>query len=181
MKLKEKLYKKICIYKGKSVNFFADKILLPNKKVAIREYVDHPGAVAVLPILDNQKIVLVKQFRYPVGKITYELPAGKLDRKKAESLKRCVIRELEEETGYKSKNVNRLVSFWPTPAFGNEIIHIFVAKNLFFGKKNPDEDEFLLTKIVTFDQAVQWIKKGKIKDSKSIIGILYWMLMNEKI
>ena len=180
MKLKEKLYKKVCLYKGKSVNFFADKILLPNKKVAIREYIDHPGAVTVLPILDEQRIVLVKQYRYPVGKITYELPAGKLDKHKTESLKSCVLRELEEETGYKSKTVHRMLSFWPTPAFGNEIIHIFVATNLFLGKKNPDEDEFLHTKIITFNKALQWVKKGKIKDSKSVIGILYWKIFCEK-
>jgi ADP-ribose pyrophosphatase len=180
MNLKETLFKRKKIYKGKSVDFSVDTIILPNGKTAKREYLEHPGAVTVLPILPDKKIILVKQYRYPIKKITYELPAGKLDKYKNESLKNCVLRELEEETGYKSKKVKKLFSFWPTPAFATEVIHIFVATKLYKGKKNTDEDEFLKTKIIPFSQAIEWIKKGKIKDSKSVIGILYWKHFCEK-
>lgn len=101
MNLKEKILLKNQIYKGKHINFFADTIILPNNREALREYTDHPGAVAILPFLDERNIILVKQYRYPVGKITYEIPAGKLDRK--ESPIDCAIRELKEETGFSAK------------------------------------------------------------------------------
>lgn len=174
--LKEKLHKRNRIYTGKSVNFSVDEIVLPNGKIATREYLEHPGAVAVLPVLPDNKIILVKQYRYPVKSTTYELPAGKLDKHKTESVKDCVIRELEEETGYRCRKVKKLLSFWPTPAFGTEILHIFVATDLYKGRKNPDEDEFLETLIIKFDTALEWVVKGKIKDSKSIIAILLWKI-----
>ena len=112
MKLKEKLYKKNRIYAGKVVDFYSDEIILPNGKKAVREYLAHPGAVAVVPFINETDIIMVKQYRYPVNKITYELPAGKLDRK--ESLLKCARRELKEETGYgakKNKKVDFFLSF----------------------------------------------------------------------
>lgn len=165
-------------YKGKAVGFRSDQVLLPNKKEAVREYLDHPGAVAVVPFLDSPfktplmktRVVMVKQFRYPVSEITEELPAGKLDKK--ENLNNALRRELKEETGYSASRIKKLISFWPTPAFANEIIHIYWADGLKSGKMKPDDDEFLSCSVDTFGNLLKKIEKGKIRDSKTIVGLL---------
>jgi len=172
VKLIEKLHKRNRVYSGRSVSFSVDKILLPDGNIALREYLEHPGAVAVIPFLSKEKIILVKQFRYPVGQVTYEIPAGKL--KKGENPFSCVQRELEEETGFKAKKVKKLLSYWPTPAFSNEVLHIYSAKNLVPARKNPDEDEFIDHIEVPFKKALSWVKSGKIRDSKTIIALLFY-------
>ncbi len=171
MKLKEKLYKKNRIYAGKVVDFYSDEIILPNGKKAVREYLAHPGAVAVVPFINETDIIMVKQYRYPVNKITYELPAGKLDRK--ESLLKCARRELKEETGYGAKKIKKLISFYPSTAFSDEELHIYSACGLIEGKENPDEDEFINRVIVPFKKALNMVKTGKIKDAKTVIALLY--------
>ncbi|MBN1620990.1 MAG: NUDIX hydrolase [Endomicrobiales bacterium] len=178
MNLKEKLFKRRRIYNGKVINFSADMVLLPNGKKGFREYTEHPGAVAVLPFVDKKHIILVQQYRYPVGKITYELPAGKLDKK--ESPAACVRRELAEETGYYAKTVKRLFSFWPTPAFSDEVIHIYSAKNLVETKHSPDEDEFIKSEVIPLTSVKKFIEKGRIRDAKTVIAVLFW-LKNNKI
>lgn len=171
MKLKETVYKKNRIYTGKAVNFCKDDIVLPNGNKAVREYIDHPGAVAIVPFINKTDIIMVKQYRYPVDKITYEIPAGKLDKK--ESLLKCAKRELKEETGYSTKNIKKLISFYPSTAFSNEELIIYTAKDLVPGKQNPDEDEFIQNAVVPFKQALQMIKNGRIKDAKTVIALLY--------
>lgn len=176
--MKEKFLKINHQYQGKAVGFRCDEVLLPNRRKAVREYLTHPGAVAVVPFLDSPKktplmkarVVLVRQYRYPVGEVTEELPAGKLDGK--ESLRRCLGRELKEETGYRSKKFHKLVSYWPTPAFANEVIHIFWAENLESGAMSPDEDEFLAVTAEPFGSLLKKVGQGKIRDSKTIIGLL---------
>ena len=172
MKLTEKLYKRNRIYKGSAVGFSADRIVLPDGKLATREYLEHPGAVAVIPFTKKGSIILVKQYRFPVRKITYEIPAGKLDR--GERPLSCVQRELEEETGFKAGKIWKLLSFWPTPAFSNELLHIYAAKDLKAARKNPDEDEFIEHIEVPFQKALSWVKSGKIRDSKTVIALLFW-------
>lgn len=130
----EKRVRRREVYRGSSVNFRADLIRLPNGKTAIREFMDHPGAVAVVPLLPGGRVVLVRQYRYPVGETTYEIPAGKLH--KGENRLACVRREMQEETGYTARSFKPLVAYWPTPAFANELIHIYVARGL-----TPREDE----------------------------------------
>lgn len=169
---KEKPLKHKTIYKGKILNFCVDEILLPNEKKQIREYTQHPGAVTILPFLTKNKIILVRQYRYPVKKFLYELPAGKIT--PGENCLACVKRELIEETGYKPGYIKKLVSFYPTPAFSDEILHIYLAKDLKPSKDLPDEDEFIDRIVVNFDEAVRWVFNGKISDAKSIIGILFF-------
>jgi len=173
IKFLEKTKKKNRIYKGKAINFRVDEIILPNKKSATREFMEHPGAVAILAIDKDRKIIFVKQYRYPVGKETYEIPAGKLNGKNDNYLRRALA-ELKEETGYIPKKIKPLVEFWPTPAFSDEILKIYLAKDLTPGKDNPDEDEFIKTEKISLSKALSLIKKGKIKDSKTIIAILYF-------
>lgn len=166
----ETLVRRNEVYRGRSVNFRVDEIRLPNGRQAVREYLDHPGAAAVVPFLDARRVVLVRQYRHPVGAHTLELPAGKLD--PGESLLACVRRELEEETGYAAGRLTRLISYWPTPAFANEIIHIFVARGLRRGRCAPDEDELIEPVVMPLAKAVGLIRSGKIKDSKTVVGLL---------
>jgi ADP-ribose pyrophosphatase len=168
----EKTIKKNKIYSGKAVDFFCDDIELPNGSPAQREYLYHPGAAAILPFIDKKNIVLVKQYRYPINQITYEIPAGKID--KNETPLECIARELEEETGYKPKRIEELLSFYPTTAFSNELLYIFAAFGLIKGNINPDEDEFISKEIISFKEALKMVKTGKIKDSKTIIALLYF-------
>lgn len=168
--LVEKRVRKVPVYKGKMVDFCVDQVSLPNGKAATREYLDHPGAVGVLPFLDGERIVLVRQYRYPVEEVTLEMPAGKLDR--GERPLPCVRRELEEETGYTARKIRRLLDYWPTPAFANEVLHLYVATGLRPGKFAPDDDEFIAPVVMPFSEALDLVRKGKIKDSKTVIGLL---------
>lgn len=170
IKLLEKTICKKQVYKGGAVNFNTDTVSIPNNKRAVREYLDHPGAVAALPIIGNC-VVMVRQFRYPVKEVSWEIPAGKLHSPKDNPIKR-IKKELKEETGYTAKTFKKLLTFWPCCAFSNEILHIYVAKNLKPGKPSPDEDEFIQTKIISFNRALNMIKTGNIKDSKTIIALL---------
>ncbi|OIO73553.1 MAG: hypothetical protein AUJ85_07865 [Elusimicrobia bacterium CG1_02_37_114] len=179
MKFKEKLYKHNRVYAGRIMNFFSDTVILPNKKKGFREYAEHPGAVTVLPFVDRGKIVLVKQYRHPIKKITYELPAGKIDGK--ENLIKCIRRELIEETGFRAKKIRKMVSFHPTGAFSTEILHIFLARDLKPVRPSPDEDEFIESLVIPFDKALRWVRTGKIKDAKTIIGLLFYDKFEKKL
>jgi ADP-ribose pyrophosphatase len=172
MKFEEKLSKRNRVYTGKAVHFSADEITLPDGKKACREYMEHPGAVAVLPFLDAERIILVKQYRYPVTQLTYEIPAGKLD--PGESIAACVKREMAEETGFYPKKVKRILSYWPTPAFSNEVIHVFFATDLVKTEKSPDEDEFISPAVMPFSRALAMVASGRIRDSKTVIALLAW-------
>jgi ADP-ribose pyrophosphatase len=158
-----------------TVNFRADTVKLPNGKTATREFVDHPGAVAVLPVLADGRIVFVRQFRYPVGQATLEIPAGKLNSAKDSPLKR-VRAELKEETGYTAKKITPLLSYWPTPAFSTEVLHIYTATGLRGGKPEPDEDEFLTLETLSFEKAWRMVKTGEIRDSKTVIALQAWKI-----
>ncbi len=167
--LVERLSRSRRLYKGRSVDFHADVVRLPNGRRAIREYLVHPGAAAVVPFASGGKVVLVKQFRFPIRRTTYEIPAGKLDGR--ESPLSCIRRELREETGYTAGRLSRLMSFWPAPAFSDETLHIYVAEDLKPGTHCLDDDEFLEMVEVPFRTALSWIDSGKIRDSKTIIGL----------
>jgi len=176
--MKEKFIRNTVLYRGRAVGFRSDEVLLPNGKKAMREYLDHPGAVAVVPFLDSPfemplektRLVMVKQYRYAVGEVTEELPAGKLER--GENLMACLQRELKEETGYTARKFSKLISYWPTPAFANEVIHIFWALGLKKGRRCLDDDEFLTHSVDTFGNLIKKVKSGKIRDSKTMLGLL---------
>ncbi len=169
MKLTEKFIRTKTKIQGNAVGFRIDEVRLPIGKKATREYLDHPGAVAVVAVTGG-KVLMVQQYRHPVGVVTLEIPAGKLAR--GENPLDCVKRELQEETGYTAGKIRRLLSFWPTAAFANELIHIYVAEGLKPGKANPDDDEFLSCKAWPLKKIYAEIEKGRIRDSKTIIAML---------
>ncbi len=168
-RLVEKLVRKNRLYKGRAVNFRVDEVRLPNGKRAVREFLDHPGAVAAVPFLNKDTIVMVRQYRHPVGEVTLEIPAGKLDGNAG--LMACVRRELHEETGFTARRIRKLASYWPTPAFANELLHVFIAQGLRPGTGHPDDDEFLDVVKMPFRKALALVKNGKIKDSKTVIAL----------
>lgn len=166
----ETFVSKKTVWRGNAVNFDVDTVRLPNGKLATREYMSHPGAVGVVPFLDKETVVMVRQYRHPVGEVTLELPAGKIDPR--ESILTCVKRELAEETGFSARKITPLIRYWPTPSFADEVLHLFVATGLMAGSVNTDEDEFLEVVHLPFKKAVELVRQGKILDSKTVIGLL---------
>ncbi|OGS07965.1 MAG: hypothetical protein A2270_08785 [Elusimicrobia bacterium RIFOXYA12_FULL_51_18] len=175
----EKRLKRREIFSGGAVNFRADSIRLPDGKTATREFMDHPGAVAVLPVLASGEVILVRQYRYPVGEATLEIPAGKLHSKNDSPVKRARA-ELREETGYTAASLKPLTSFWPTPAFSNELLHIYIATGLKAGKTQPDDDEFIKVERMPFKTALRLARTGKIRDAKTIIALQAYALRRDK-
>ena len=172
--LRENFYKKRVVYTG-AVNFRADTVTLPNGKTATRAYMEHPGAVAVLPVLPDGSIVFVRQFRYPVGEVTLEIPAGKFNFPGDKPLAR-VKAELKEETGYTASSIKPLITFWPTTAFSTEVLHVFTASGLKGGTPDPDDDEFINIEILSFEKAWSMVTKGLIKDAKTLIALQAWKI-----
>ena len=158
------------IWRGRAVDFRVDTVRLPNGKLATREFMDHPGAVGIVPFVDKDTVVMVRQYRHPVGKVTLEFPAGKLD--KGESIMTCLKRELREETGYTARKITPMIQYWPTAAFANEVLYLYKAEGLKPGKMNTDDDEFLQCVTVPFRKALRMVKTGAIRDSKTVIGLL---------
>jgi len=158
------------IFSGQIVGLYYDSVKLPNGKTATREKVTHPGAVGIVPVTVDNKIILVKQYRYPVEDITIEIPAGKLDSGEKPSV--CARRELEEEVGAVNGKLIHLSTFYTTPGFCDEVLHLYLATGFERTDNNLDEDEFLEIIEPGIEEAISWINNGKIKDSKTIIGIL---------
>ena len=168
--LTEKFLESKVVYEGNLLTVYCDKVELPNGKEAGREFIRHPGAVAVVPVTPEGNIVLVRQYRYPVGKVMLEVPAGKLD--KGEHPDDCARRELEEETGYVAHKIKRLSSIYTTPGFTDEVIHLYIAEQLTLANQRPDEDEFLEVEVYTKEQIRVMINDGTINDAKSMLALL---------
>lgn len=171
----EKTVNSKMLYRGKIVNLRLDSVVLENGKTALREVVEHPGAVGIVALKDNGNIVMVRQYRKAVEQVLLELPAGKL--KKGEDPKDCAGRELVEETGYIAAELRFLMSFYTSPGFSDEIMHMFLATGLRRGEKNPDEDEMVETVEVEPDKALDMVLRGEIKDVKTVAGVLLFRLV----
>lgn len=161
------------IFKGRIISLQVDTVKLPNGETATREIVKHPGAVAVIPLLGD-KMIVVEQYRKPLEKSQVEIPAGKLDA--GEEPMKAALRELVEETGYRTDNIKLVSSFYTSPGFADEIIHLYIAEDLVKGDANPDEDEFLECEAVTLEQAEQYMRDGRISDAKTIMAVYAWKL-----
>ncbi|MDE7453263.1 MAG: NUDIX hydrolase [Clostridia bacterium] len=167
MKFFERKLNSQTVYSGKVVTLEVDDVLLPNGNKGIRECVRHSGGAAVLLVQDG-KVLLVKQFRYPYGKEIYEIPAGKLN--KGEDPLKAAQRELEEETGFQAELVHAL-DVYPSPGYTDEVIHIYFASNVKEGKLNPDDDEFINHEFIDFGKVLKMIESGEICDSKTIAAV----------
>lgn len=179
-KFEEKTIKTKEIYDGKIISVQVDDVKLPDGKVGKREIVKHPGAVAIIAITDDDKIIFVHQYRKPLEKSILEIPAGRLE--EGEKPERTAVRELEEETGYTTDKLTFVTSFYTSPGFANEIIHIYMTTSL---KKltevvSGDEDEFIEIKKLTLDEAVQYVKENKIQDAKTNYAVLYLQLLKKR-
>ena len=160
------------VYQGALLRVKEDHITLPNGQSGKREYVEHQGAVLIIPLLDDHTVVLERQYRYPVRQHCYELPAGKKELGEASLL--TAQRELKEETGYEANDWRSLGSLLPSIGYSDEHIDYFVARDLRFTGIARDEGEFLDVFTLRLDEAIAWITSGKIKDVKTIAGI-FWV------
>jgi ADP-ribose pyrophosphatase len=170
MELFEKTIKSEVKYEGRIITTRVDTVELPNGKIAKREVVEHPGGVGIAAITENNELLMVRQFRSGPQKVLLEIPAGKLER--GEDPAACGLRELEEETGYTAKEFFKVSEAYATPGFAEELLHIYVAKDLVKTKTNPDEDEFLEIERVPLLELVEMVMNGEIRDSKTQICIL---------
>lgn len=159
------------VYKGTIIDYYKDTVQVPNGNVVKWDFIGHKGAAAVVPITKDGKILMVRQYRNALDRDTLEVPAGGLNGAD-EPTKTAAARELEEETGFRSENLEFLVSIYTTVAFCNEKIDIYVAQDLIPSKQNLDEDEFINVEAFSPQELVDMIYEGKIQDSKTMCAIL---------
>jgi len=172
MNLKETCLDSALVYDGDFIKVRKDHASLPDGQVHTREYIVHPGAVAVLALLDSGKLVMERQFRYAPRREFIEIPAGKID--KGEDILACGQRELLEETGYVAREWTHLGTAWPGIGYSDERIEYFLARGLSHRGSEPDDGEFLEVFELPVEEAVEWARLGKIDDSKTIVG-LFWL------
>ena len=167
------------IFDGQVVHLYKDDISLPNGKPATREVIRHVGAVAIVPMTEDGKVVIERQFRYPLNRVITEIPAGKLDSKSEDRLS-AAKRELEEETGFLADEWIELGDYIPAAAYCDEVITMYLAKGLLMGTRNLDEDEFLNIETVSLEELVEDVMQGKIADGKTQAAILKTYLYLKK-
>ena len=159
------------VYKGKILDLYLDTVELPNGHTSTREYIKHVGAACVVPVDANGNVIVEKQFRYPFGAVLTEIPAGKLDSKQEPHLQ-AALRELKEETGYEADEMIYLGEYYPTCAYSDETIHMYLARGLGRGEQNLDDDEFVDVEAVPLETLIDRIMAGEIKDGKTQTTLL---------
>lgn len=159
------------VYEGRILNLRVDTVRLPLGGTALREIVEHRGAVAIVPILEDRQVVLVRQFRYAVGQVSLEIPAGTLE--PGEDPWICARRELEEETGYQAARWEQLGTIWPTPGYSTEEIILFIARDLTPGPARPEFDERLSVTTMSWSEIWEAIEGGRLRDAKSIVALTW--------
>lgn len=160
------------VYDGIFLKMKRDTVLLPDGQHAVREYLEHPGAVAILAVLDDGRILLERQYRYPIAQAVIEIPAGKLNTGEDPLL--CAQRELQEETGYTAKHWSKIRRIHPVISYSTEFIDIYLAEGLSPGPARLDEEEFLDVFAAPLEELLHWVEMGKITDVKTIIST-YWL------
>ncbi|RNC82997.1 MAG: NUDIX hydrolase [Balneola sp.] len=158
------------VFNGKLLHVFYDEARLPNGETSSREWIKHPGACAVVPVFENGDIMLIKQFRYPMSQIFWEVPAGKIDTGEPQDI--TATRELREEAGLKAEKLEYVGHFYPGIGYSDEVIHIYLAYGLSITDKETDEDEFVLSTRIPFEEAVKMVHSGEINDGKTVICLL---------
>ena len=168
----EELLESRRIYEGRVVSLRVDRVAMPEGRTAQREVVEHAQAVAVVPVAADGRIVMVRQYRLPVGRVLLEVPAGTLD--PAEEPEEAAQRELQEETGFRAQRLERLAGFWVAPGYCTEYIHVYLAEGLSESRLAADEDELIQVETVSLDEALRLVDAGHIEDAKSVCGLLQY-------
>lgn len=162
------------VYRGKFIALRKDTVQLPNGRTSIREVVEHPGAVCVIAETDDRRVLLVHQYRYAIGRHTWELPAGKLE--PGEHPPAAALRELSEETGYETSGaVMPVLEFYATPGFSDEKMYLYYARSLTKGTMHPDEDEFVDVFGYGRQEVLTMLQNGDVNDAKTIVGLYWWL------
>lgn len=172
MDLKETCLETVRVYEGDFMRVNKDRVRLPDGGIGSREYLVHPGAVAILALLDNGKLVMERQFRYAPRREFIELPAGKID--PGEEMLTTAQRELLEETGYVAREWIHLTTAWPCIGYADERMEYFLARGLTQQGSKLDDGEFLEIFELSLPEAIEWIRLGKINESKTMVG-LFWL------
>ncbi len=167
-----KILRSEIIYKGPVFGVRRDEVLEPGGIRTTREVVTHPGSVVVLPLLPDGRILLVRQYRHATRQFLWELVAGRIER--GENPRQAAARELLEETGYRAKRYRLFLDIFPTPGFLEERMYILLAQGLTSGDARPEEDEKIISRVFSRSQLRQMIRRGKLRDAKTIAGLLYY-------
>jgi ADP-ribose pyrophosphatase len=170
MELREKTVDSKRIYDGRVVKLRVDTVELPDGSRTTREVVEHKGAVAIVPLIDSDTVVMVRQFRQPANEVLLEIPAGTLEA--GEAPDDCAARELIEETGYRAGTLDKMFKSYLAPGYSSEMLHTYLATSLQKDTVAPEADEFLEIVTIKLDDAVAMIETGEIKDAKTICGVL---------
>jgi len=169
---KAKILKSDPMYTGLVFGVRRDEVIEPNGKRTTREIVTHPGSVVVLPVFADGRIVIIRQYRHAVGQYMWELVAG--HREPNEDFRHGAARELKEETGYTARRYRKLLEVYPSPGLLGERMVVFLAEGLTKGEPNPEDDEKIEVKVLNPAEIERWIRSGKIRDAKSVSGLLYY-------
>jgi ADP-ribose pyrophosphatase len=160
------------LFRGRVFALKRDRVIEPSGLRTLREIIAHPGSVVVLPVLPDGRILLIRQYRHAAGQYLWELVAG--HKEPGEGFVEGAHRELQEETGYTARRVRKLLEVFPSPGLLGEKMVIFVAEGLTKGRARPEDDEEISQRLFTLKEAERWIQGGRIRDSKSVAGILYY-------
>ncbi len=157
---------------GALLKVYRDQAEMPDGRTAVREWIDHPGASAVVPLFGDGRTILVRQFRYPPRRVFWEVPAGKLDAD-GEPPEAVAARELEEETGWRAHHFDHLGSSYPCIGYSNEIIHFYLARDLERGQQELEDHEFVDVETMPLTEAIAMARRGEIMDMKSVTALLF--------
>jgi ADP-ribose pyrophosphatase len=158
------------IYRGRILNLEVDHVIEPSGVEVVREVVRHRGAAVILPVTRDGEVVLIRQFRYAVGRFLWEVPAGHIGA--GETPEETARRELIEETGYRPRQMEKLTAVYPSPGFSDEVMHMFLATELEPGSARPEDDESIETGLFTLEKALAMVSDGRIQDGKTLLSLM---------